>query len=194
MNHKLEVYLTKKYPKLFRDMYGDPKKTCLAWGVQCGDGWFFLLNTLCASIQEHIDHLKTWRSLGQDVHVPTQVVFQQVKEKFGALYIYYEGGDDYIKNIISFTKRLSTYICENCGRYDEFVGQTRKGWIQSLCTDCAKEYGKDIKTQKDLIKLMDKVRKCRTNPKRAWKGMDEPLNPEDLIPPCDRYKIKKRKK
>jgi len=197
MNALLEKHLVKTYPKLFRDMYGDPKKTCMAWGCSCGDGWFFLLNTLCDAIQYHIDQAAKWKKLGVEQDEVPQVVFHQIKEKFGALRIYYEGGDDYIRNAISFAEYQSHYICENCGQFDQFVGRTDKGWIQSLCIFCADEYKKNIKTDKKMITLMEKVKQSRKNPKRAWKGIDEPLTPSDLIPPYEKNKktsTKKRKK
>ena len=188
MNHLLEVHLTKTYPKLFRDMYGDKKKTCMAWGCACGDGWFFLLEHLCGNIQRHIDHRKEMIKKGFKEDTISQVVFLQVKEKFGALRIYYSGGDQYIGNIITYTESLSCWICENCGKFNQEVGRTGKGWIQSLCVECATEYKKQIGCRKELVALWKKIAASRKNPKRAWKGIDEPFTPSDLIPRCDKYK------
>lgn len=158
MNKLYEHYLVKKYPKMFRDMYGDPKKTCMAWGCSCGDGWFYLLDSLCNSIQRYLYNKK-----------PTpQVVFHQIKEKFGALRIYSEGGDEYTRGMIDHTEALSAFTCEHCGSQDLNVGHT-SGWIQSLCPACADEFKKKIGQRKDLLKLQAKVIKNRTNPQATKK-------------------------
>lgn len=36
MNKKLERKLCRDFPKLYRDCYGDPRSTCMAF--ECGDG------------------------------------------------------------------------------------------------------------------------------------------------------------
>lgn len=196
MNALLEKHLIKTYPKIFRDMYGDPKKTCMAWGCSCGDGWFFLLNQLCSSIQHHIDQreeaIKGGYNYNKEEAIP-QVVFSQVKEKFGALRIYSEGGDDYIRAMINFTEAMSHWVCENCGKHNEDVGRTT-GWIQALCSDCATDYKKKIRQRRELVSLWKKVVKSRKNPKRAWKGQDEPFSKDDFIPPYVKNKPKKARK
>ena len=59
-----------------------------------------------------------------------QVVAVQVKEKFGSLRFYYEGGDDYIRGLVSLAESLSHRTCEQCG--SPGVGRGG-GWIQTLC-------------------------------------------------------------
>ncbi len=176
-------------------MYGDPKATCMAWGCSCGDGWFYLLDTLCHSIQHYIDNRaesikNKWTT---ETKLVPQVVLHQVKEKFGALRIYSEGGDEYVRAMINFTETLSAWTCENCGSQALEVGRTA-GWIQCLCPECATEYKKKIGQRKDLLALQKKVLKSRKNPKRAWKGMDEPFSKDDFIPPYVKNKPKAKKK
>lgn len=65
---------------------------------------------------------------------PIQVV--QVKEKFGGLRYYYNGGDDQIFGMVTLAESVSYYMCENCGSTKN-VGQT-SGWITTLCKECAK--------------------------------------------------------
>ena len=57
MNPKLDGYLVEKYPKIFVDRYGDKMKTAMCWGFQHGDGWFWILDNLCYSIQNYIDNI-----------------------------------------------------------------------------------------------------------------------------------------
>lgn len=58
MKKELDDLLCKKYPKIFRDRYGDMKITCMVWGFECGDGWFNIIDTMCGIIQRHIDFSK----------------------------------------------------------------------------------------------------------------------------------------
>ena len=61
----------------------------------------------------------------------------QVKQKFGSLRFYIDGGDEIIYNYISFAEYLSGYICEQCGT-TENVGSTQwPAWILTLCENCA---------------------------------------------------------
>jgi hypothetical protein len=50
MTPELEAKLKEKYPTFFRDLYGDPTKTCMSWGIEAGDGWYDLIVKLCDDI------------------------------------------------------------------------------------------------------------------------------------------------
>lgn len=160
MNKILEKYFIKTYPKIFRDMYGDPKKTCMAWGCACGAGWFTLLDTLCFRIQQHIDWHNKYLKKGEQP-IP-QLVAHQIKEKFGQLRFYHEGGDDYCQALLDFTEDMSYWICEDCGASGKEVGRT-SGWIQSLCTECSKRNKRKITYNK---KLLDLLKKCEKGKKK----------------------------
>lgn len=59
-----------------------------------------------------------------------QVVAEQVKEKFGTLRFYYDGGDDYVQGLVSMAESMSSITCETCGT----LGRIREGgWIRTLC-------------------------------------------------------------
>jgi hypothetical protein len=191
MNKILEKYFIKIYPRIFVDMYGDPKKTCMWEGISTGDGWFFLLDGLCSEIQWHIDYRAElisngYQNFGEQI---PQFVAKQIKEKFGRLTIYYDGGNETIHAWVEMARSLSHNICENCGAMNQHVGRVTKGWIQSLCSTCAKEYGKKIVQRKDMLNLWNKVVESRHNPKRSWKSADE-LTKEDFEP----FRSKKQKK
>lgn len=183
---------------MFIEMYGNRAKTCMTYGCSCGDGWFNLLNTLCYTIQgrinQRLDVIKKGYALECENEPIPQVVWKQIKEKFGALRIYYEGGDKRIEAFIDYTEILSHCVCENCGTMGYDVGRIEKGWIQHLCSDCAKEYGKKIIHDKEIVELWKKVIKSRKNPKRAWKGLDEPMSVADLVMPTPPKAIKKKSK
>ena len=63
-----------------------------------------------------------------------QVTLDQVKEKFGTLRFYYQGGDDYIRGMVSLAESLSGVTCESCGNPSEV--QNDGGWMRSVCNSC----------------------------------------------------------
>jgi hypothetical protein len=125
MDKKLEQKLVKAFPKLYRDYGGDMAKTCMAWGFECGDGWFDLIWKLSG-------HLK-WSS-------PTARALQ-VKEKFGALRFYVTDlKDDHCESeaAIAEAEAISIKTCEDCGKPGK-MRETRK-WYYVACNACAKKH------------------------------------------------------
>lgn len=55
MSPEKDAELCKKYPKIFKDRYADVHTTAMCWGFECGDGWYNIIDKLCANIQGHID-------------------------------------------------------------------------------------------------------------------------------------------
>lgn len=68
-----------------------------------------------------------------------QVVFSQVKEKFGCLRVYYYGGDDYIDGLVRMAESMSARTCEECGCPGKIYGP---GWYTALCAKHAADRGK----------------------------------------------------
>jgi hypothetical protein len=65
-----------------------------------------------------------------------QVVAVQVKEKFGTLRFYINGGDEAILHYIEMAEAMSAHTCEECGQ----PGKLRSGgWIRTLCDDHKRE-------------------------------------------------------
>jgi hypothetical protein len=62
MSPELDNGLVIKYPKIFKNRYGDMMTTAMCWGFECGDGWYDLLNHACSLIQSHIDWNRTQRA------------------------------------------------------------------------------------------------------------------------------------
>ena len=59
-----------------------------------------------------------------------QVVATQVKEKYGTLRFYYDGGDERISGMVTLAEAMSAVTCERCGA----PGESRhSGWVQTLC-------------------------------------------------------------
>jgi hypothetical protein len=84
-----------------------------------------------------LKELPVWRTVVTPIH---QVVATQVKEKFGTLRFYYEGGDDYIDGAVSMAEAMSAVTCEVCSVPAEIrTTRTPVGWIMTLCDECWKK-------------------------------------------------------
>ena len=71
--------------------------------------------------------------------VVPQVEAVQVKEKFGTLRFYYQGGDDAIRAMVNMAESMSARTCEKCGA----PGKVRQGgWIHTYCDQHEDEYQK----------------------------------------------------
>jgi hypothetical protein len=132
MKQEYDTYLCTTFPKMFVNRYKPMTETTMCWGFECGDGWFNIINQLCANIQHHID----WKNRKEEV-VP-QVTVDQVKEKFGSLRFYFTGGDDYIRGMATMAESMSGVTCEQCGNPGSTLG---RGWLTTLCEKHAEERG-----------------------------------------------------
>ena len=78
----------------------------------------------------------------------SQVVVIQVKEKFGTLRFYYDGGDDHIHGLVRMAEAMSSVTCETCG----VPGKQRSGgWIRTLCDFHEEEYQKKNGVDNDEV-------------------------------------------
>lgn len=128
MTPEKEQALTEKYPKIFCGKLIDG---C----ITCGDGWYDILDALASNIQHHIDQNEIgnkYRKPELQKEIP-QVEAAQVKEKFGGLRFYINGGDEEIHGMVRMAESMSYRICEDCGCPGKTGG---KGWIRTLCETC----------------------------------------------------------
>ena len=142
MRKDLDDLLCKRYPKIFRDRHAPMTETAMCWGFEVGDGWFDIINNACNLIQSHTDW-KNKYAKSEDEKV-TQVVASQIKEKFGELRFYYDGGDDYVRGVAAMAEQMSTVTCETCGKPGKLRG---RGWIYTACDEHTKLEHKDEPTQ-----------------------------------------------
>lgn len=134
MRADLDKALCEKYPKIFVNRNEDCTKTAMCWGFP-GDGWYEILDTLCGTIQDYCDNVKHYKD-GELVPVCPQVVAVQVKEKFGTLRFYFDGGDEMVHGMVAMAEYMSKHTCEKCGK----PGKLRPGgWVRTLCDEHAKE-------------------------------------------------------
>ena len=123
-----------KYPLMLSKPYG---------GFAIGRGWWLIVDRLMSNIQHHIDwsvknNLWDLENGKEDVRqIIPQVVVAQIKEKFGGLRFYYDGGDDEISGMVRMAEAWGGTTCEECG-----TPATRRsgGWIRTLCDRHEAEY------------------------------------------------------
>jgi hypothetical protein len=125
-----EKSMHEKYPKMFAQPYG---------GFAVSEGWWLIIERLCAKIQHYID----WQNKNHEKHpVVEQVVVLQIKEKFGGLRFYYSGGDEQVYGMVRMAESWASNSCETCGNR----GVSRSGgWIRTLCDEHETERQKDMK-------------------------------------------------
>lgn len=157
MKKQLDEALCAKYPLVFKDRHADMRTTAMCWGLDCGDGWYNIIDVLCGLLTSDYRHAKThYESIKDKLGKPRwefdkKIVTQenideskakmeeeaakvsvavQVKEKFGGLRFYVNGATDKHWNFISFAESMSYRTCEECGA----VGKTyTDGWHRTLC-------------------------------------------------------------
>lgn len=62
MSPELEAKLYKKYPKIFAQRHLPATQTCMVWGIETQDGWYPIIDRLCALIQKHVEWQRTMRA------------------------------------------------------------------------------------------------------------------------------------
>jgi hypothetical protein len=130
MTKEKELELLKKYPKILQDYGKPPMQSCMAFGLECGDGWYDLLDNCMGKIQHLCD-------LASNKEKEVKVVANQIKEKYGELRFYVSvcGADEIVNkiiyDIIDSAESDSLRTCEVTGEQGTLcqVG----GWYRTLC-------------------------------------------------------------
>lgn len=136
MNDSLSKELYDKYPSLF-SLKDNNREPIGAYGIECDDGWYDILSSICFMVEQHernIEGNNKYRiSQNQNPINYEPFQFTQIKEKFGVLRAYSNGGDDYTRGLIGMAECWSYKTCEICGN----KGQTTKhGWLKTICEKC----------------------------------------------------------
>lgn len=117
MTPELENKLRLKYPGIFDNMFNGH--------IECGDGWYALIDYIAKNIKFHNDKINLLEE--ELIH------FDQIKEKFGALRAYVNYYSDGLFSLINDMEGLSSHICEECGRPGSM--STTGGWMRTRCAD-----------------------------------------------------------
>jgi hypothetical protein len=161
VNKELQSELITSYPNFFADVGKSPAESCMAFGCECGDGWYDLIRKACSMISNTLENpgfvklLPEYYTDGQvtaDRYVSPVFRFDQIKEKYGGLRMYYSISQPvdprherfvqssidrrydyirgYVSGIISYSEDLSEKVCEVCGQPGALSGH---GWYSTLC-------------------------------------------------------------
>jgi hypothetical protein len=79
MREELDKKLCAKYPKIFMNRYSSPRETCMCWGFEHGDGWYNIIDMMCANIQSHINWTRKQR---HDALVYNRALSRAIKGDF----------------------------------------------------------------------------------------------------------------
>jgi len=160
--------LAKRWPDLFQKS-GD-------FEFSIGEGWFDIVDILCGFLSHDIETAKRrlkYAMENPDAKFKQSIaeleknvadaleklpVLAQVKEKFGTMRFYVDGGTPEMHNYIEFAEAMTSRTCEVCGDR----GKSRSGgWVRVLCDKHSREQDeKDIENgrvyvQKTSVKLSD---------------------------------------
>lgn len=119
MKSELQEQLFNRYPKIFAQHALPMTETAMNWGIECGDGWYRLIDTLCAQLQHWTDR-----------NGAPQVEAIQVKEKYGGLRFYVSAANDIQRGMIELAEAMSENICEVCSHPGHKINA---GWIVTRC-------------------------------------------------------------
>jgi len=192
-----EKLLVKQFQIIYRDLNGDPRKTCMGRGLEINNGWFNILYDLSVKLEAIADeqslHLKNNPEYdGAD----TRIVFAQIKEKFGALRVYINNWPEdrkQIEDLVRMAEQQSSIMCEICGE----PGKTRSGvWMLTLCDKHHEENQRRIAMEQaryawnyDLFTIRHKFlsrvdfESDHVEPWDQMKWEDLPVELQDLLAP-----------
>lgn len=133
-------------------------ETCMCWGICCEEGWYNLLDTLCAQFTI----IKRYTGL--------EVIASQVKEKMSTLRFYYSVTFpiastveeqslwmSIVRALISEAEQVSSQTCEITGEYGTMC--VNGGWYKTLCEEKAKELG--YMTMEEWQKFREETEKAK---------------------------------
>lgn len=126
MKKELQEKLIKKYPHFF-DWIKEYKGPIhpIQFGFEIEDGWYWLLENL-------FEYLTNYQESNFEDNEKIKIT--QIKEKYGTLRVYYDGGNEVTDGMVWFAEHLSSKLCERCGSNHNII--RTEGWIKYLCKSC----------------------------------------------------------
>lgn len=170
MKENLQELLYETYPEIFKDKDLSEDESCMARGIETGDGWWELINTLCEQLQ--------WQTINNGF---PQVVAEQVKQKYGSFKFLFRTEEteesqklkrprspEYLRGMVYFAEAMSKTICEKCGAAGKPHGLAPRMYVR--CDDCYEEIAdhvvSDNKRRSKSIIIKD----------LAWQGEPRDMN------------------
>ena len=145
MNPDLQAQLLQRYPRFFRapglqlsevETDGPPGDRLESnegpfdhHGIECGDGWYAVVDRLCHACEQEIEAL-----IATGVAQTNWPRVAQIKEKAGSLRFYLNGqATEALREQIHQAEIESRSTCEQCGK----PGLLRDGrWRKTQCDTC----------------------------------------------------------
>lgn len=133
MSPEKEQELYAKYPRIFKQQGLSVTKSCMGWGITCGDGWYHLVDRVCQKIEE------LYSQLPGEYKSEYFLTAAQVKQKLGGLRFYIDADYhslpkppqlDALYHFIDEVDRESMQTCEECGAPGKRAGRY---WLATLC-------------------------------------------------------------
>lgn len=128
MKKDLDDLLCSRYPRIFKDRGAAYGESNMHFGFEMKDGWFAIIDGLCAAISGY-------EATKVDDETYRPVIASQVKQKFGNLCFYYNGGDAHVRELVAKATNKAETTCEICG-----VGEASlvKGFVvRTACSEHA---------------------------------------------------------
>jgi len=151
MKQELLDQLYNDYPGLFIKSDVDDQVHDYYTTVSVRDGWYHLIDDLCAVLSDHIHY-----NVPEELR--PQIYAVQIKEKFGTLRFYLNHSNDYINGAVTMAEASSDHICETCGHPG--VLRNNLGWLKTLCDkDLKKEIKDEAKRNKEYAKILKAKKK-----------------------------------
>jgi len=176
---EFDKYMCELYPIMFKERNLPMNQTCMCWGFNIGRGWQWILANLC----EQLEFINKETGIN--------VVFEQIKEKFGGARFYFRTELDescgikyaqyqekavFWRNIISLminsAEESCDYYCAGCGetKHDMI---TIGGWVFDLCEKCLE---KDKNRREGLKAWREKKELKNTAIEMMYRGNKEEID------------------
>jgi hypothetical protein len=104
MNDENTQLIYAAFPYIYRGRSKAPDTSSMCYGFECGDGWYQILYALSEDLTNYLMR-----------HPSLNLEVMQVKNKFGNLRFYVDGGDAATEVIISRARQHADVICEITG-------------------------------------------------------------------------------
>lgn len=136
MNLDLEALLCNAYPSIFLGQRSSSSPAQMCWGIECGDGWFYILDVLCQRLQFFTEQ-----------HGAPQVIVSQIKEKWGGLRFYSKVAlSPEQRAVVGMAQAMSFRVCDQCGRPGETLVS---GFLH--VTRCSEHAPQDAMTKDEFL-------------------------------------------
>ena len=128
MRSDLEKRLVQAYPDFFAGRTLPLTQSLMAFGCECGAGWYPILDAMCSVLTE--------RAAAEGRPVCRAI---QIKEKYATLRAYMGGSTEFERGAVWAAEDFSARLCEVSGRPGRLC--KRGGWYATRAPDLAEHEG-----------------------------------------------------